>query len=284
MAVQQKKAVRNPVILVLIDGLAWQVGHDVMGYLQACRAAGRATLYKLECELPSLSRPLYECVLTGVVPVDSGIVHNGVQRLSSQSSIFHLARAAGLTTAAAAYHWVSELYNRAPYEPVRDRFTSDADLPIQHGMFYHQDDYPDTHLLVDAEVLRLRHRPDFLLIHPMGVDDAGHRAGPQSAAYRHAARQMDGLLADRMPQWLAEGYQVLVTSDHGMGSDCMHGGVLPQEREVPLWVMGNAFSHQAEVAVRQTALCGVMADLLGVAHQKPRCPSLLAHAGDGLEA
>ena len=90
-------------------------------------------------------------------------MHNGVQRLSSQTSIFHLARAAGLTTAAATYHWVSELYNRTPYEPVRDRFTSDVDLPIQYGMFYHQDDYPDTHLLVDAEVLRLRHRPDFLL-------------------------------------------------------------------------------------------------------------------------
>ncbi|WP_239688901.1 purine-cytosine permease family protein, partial [Aquitalea magnusonii] len=31
----------------------------------------------------------------------------------------------------------SELYNRAPYDAVRDRLTDDASLPIQHGLFYH---------------------------------------------------------------------------------------------------------------------------------------------------
>lgn len=266
----------NPVILILVDGLAWQVGHDVMGYMQACRAAGLATLYRVQSELPSLSRPLYECVLTGATPVQSGVVHNRVQRLSNQQSIFHLAQAAGLRTAAAAYHWVSELYNRAPYDAVRDRFTDDAALPIQHGIFYHQDDYPDEHLFIDAQVLRLRHQPDFLLIHPMGVDDAGHRSGLDSPIYRNAARRMDGLLAHWLPQWLAEGCQVLVTSDHGMGREGMHGGYLPEEREVPLWVLGERFSHQSDVPVRQTELCGVVADLLGLAHNKPQCAGLLA--------
>ena len=266
----------NTVILVLVDGLAWQVGHDVMGYMQACRAAGLATLYRVESDLPSLSRPLYECVLTGATPVQSGIVHNHVQRLSNQQSIFHLARAAGLRTAAAAYHWVSELYNRAPYDAVRDRFTDDASLPIQHGIFYHQDSYPDEHLFVDAQVLRVRHKPDFLLIHPMGVDDAGHRSGLDSKDYRTSARRMDALLSRWMPIWLAEGCHVLVTSDHGMGCDGMHGGVLPQEREVPLWVLGQRFSHKPDVQVRQTELCGTMAELLGVPHDKPLCTGLLA--------
>lgn len=68
----------------------------------------------LSCALPSLSRPLYECILTGATPVESGITHNGVSRLSRQESIFHLARAGGKRTAAAAYHWVSELYNQSP--------------------------------------------------------------------------------------------------------------------------------------------------------------------------
>ena len=85
--------------------------------MQAYVGAGRAALYKLECELPSLSRPLYECILTGVPPIQSGIVHNQVARLSNQRSIFHYATDAGLSTAAAAYHWVSELYNRTPFDP-----------------------------------------------------------------------------------------------------------------------------------------------------------------------
>ena len=59
-----------------------------------CRVSriGNATLYSLSCELPSLSRPLYECILTGVRPVDSGVVHNQVVRLSHNDSIFSLAQ------------------------------------------------------------------------------------------------------------------------------------------------------------------------------------------------
>ncbi|MDN0083308.1 alkaline phosphatase family protein [Crenobacter sp. SG2305] len=266
----------SKVILVVIDGLAWQVAHDGMGYLQGLREAGLASLYRLECALPSLSRPLYECILTGVPPVESGIVHNDVVRLTSQESIFSLARASGRKTAAAAYHWVSELYNRAPYDAVRDRFTDDATLPIQHGVFYHCDDYPDDHLLVDAESLRRRHAPDFLLIHPMNVDDAGHRYGLDSAQYRNAGRRFDKLLSTYLPHWLAEGYQVLVTSDHGMNNDRTHGGLLPEERQVPLFLLGNRFSHRPEAPVRQTELCGIAADLLGLSHNKPRNPELLA--------
>ena len=98
---------KHNVILVVLDGLNYEVARHAMGHLQAYVGAGRAALYKLECELPALSRPLYECILTGVTPIDSGIVHNNVSRLSSQRSIYHYATDAGLKTAAAAYHWVS---------------------------------------------------------------------------------------------------------------------------------------------------------------------------------
>lgn len=99
-------------ILVVLDGLNYQVAEHALGHLQAYCMAGRGALYCLQCELPALSRPLYECILTGVKPIDSGVVHNDVVRLSTQRSIFHYARDAGLSTAAAAYHWVSELYNQ----------------------------------------------------------------------------------------------------------------------------------------------------------------------------
>ena len=269
---------RSKVILVLVDGLAWQTAYDGMGFLQGLCAAGRASLYRLECELPSLSRPLYECILTGAAPVDSGIVHNSIAHLSSQQSIFHLARGAGLTTAAAAYHWISELYNRTPYVAHRDRFTDDANLPIQHGIFYHTDEYPDSHLLIDADTLRARYNPDFLFVHSMNVDDAGHRFGYDSPQYRNAGRTIDGLLSLEIPKWLACGYQVVVTSDHGMNNDRSHGGLLPEERQVPLFVIGTRFNHAggaATVPVRQTEICGLVADLLGLNHAQPHMPALL---------
>ncbi len=266
----------SKVILVLIDGLAWQVAHDGMGYLQGLCEAGRASLHCLDSALPSLSRPLYECILTGATPVESGIVNNGVARLSTQQSVFHLARDAGLVTAAAAYHWISELYNRTPYLAVRDRFTDDASLPIRHGVFYHDDSYPDEHLLLDAEMLRRRHDPDFLFIHPMNVDDAGHRHGYDSPQYRNAARRIDTQLATYLDVWMELGYQVIVTSDHGMNNDKTHGGVLPEERQVPLFALGDRFRHDGAAAPLQTQICGIVADLLGLRHGKANNREILA--------
>lgn len=81
-------------ILVVLDGLSNQVAQHAMGYLHAECSQGNGFYYRMTCELPSLSRPLYECILTGVPPVRSGIIHNGVSRLSRERSIFHFARAA----------------------------------------------------------------------------------------------------------------------------------------------------------------------------------------------
>ncbi|MFF7707943.1 alkaline phosphatase family protein [Pseudomonas sp. NPDC007930] len=265
----------HKVILVILDGLAYQVATHAMGHLQAYVQAGRAQVYRLQCELPALSRPLYECILSGAAPIDSGIVHNDVTRLSNQRSLFHLARAAGRSTAAAAYHWVSELYNRSPFDAVRDRHTEAPELPIQHGHFYYADHYPDSHLFVDAESLRLRHAPDVLLVHPMNIDDAGHQHGLDSPQYRNAARRADILLADYLAGWLAAGYQVLVTADHGMNADRSHNGLLPEEREVPLFVFGEGFSLNPNARPRQTELCGTVCSLLGIPHTKPLCQELL---------
>lgn len=262
-------------ILVVVDGLSYQVAEHALGHLQAYCAAGRGALYRLHCELPALSRPLYECILTGVTPINSGVVHNDVVRLSTERSIFHYARDAGLSTAAAAYHWISELYNRAPFQAARDRHSETPELPIQHGHFYYEDHYPDSHLFADAESLRLRVSPDFLLVHPMNIDDAGHKHGLDSSQYRNAARRADILLAEYLQRWLDDGYQVLVTADHGMNNDRSHNGLLPEEREVPLFVLGSAFSLDPAARPKQTELCGALCELLGVAHDKPLCPELL---------
>lgn len=262
-------------ILVILDGLSHSVAEHAMGHLHAWCAAGRGAFYRLDCELPALSRPLYECILTGVPPIDSGIVHNDVVRLSTERSIFHYARDAGLRTAAAAYHWVSELYNRAPFHAARDRHSETPELPIQYGHFYFEDHYPDSHLFADAESLRLRHDPGFLLVHPMNIDDAGHKHGLDSSQYRNAARRADILLAEYLQRWLEAGYQVLVTADHGMNNDRSHNGLLAEEREVPLFVLGSAFSLDAAARPKQTELCGTLCELLCVPHDKPACRELL---------
>ncbi|MGY8870152.1 MAG: alkaline phosphatase family protein [Pseudomonadales bacterium] len=266
----------NKVILVVLDGLEYNTAAQCMGFLHALKEQGKATLYKLQCELPSMSRPLYETILTGTLPIESGIVHNHVVRNSTQTSVFSLARENSLTTAAAAYHWFSELYNCAPYDAARDRYTEAPEQLIQYGCFYHQDHYPDSHLYLDGEWLRRKYDPDFLLVHPMNIDDAGHRAGFDSAHYRNTARHSDMSLSYHLPEWIAAGYQILITADHGMNSDKSHGGTLPEERDIPLFVIGERFSHQADCSPAQTEICGVVCDLLGIKnHQKPVASGLL---------
>ncbi len=191
-------------ILIVVDGLGFQAASSCMGFLLGMVEAGRASLYRMECELPSVSRPLYECILTGTPPVESGIVHNNIVRNSHHESIFSLAKQAGKTGAAAAYHWVSELYNSAPYRPAFDRFTIDPAKTIPYGCFYHRDDYPDDHVFLDAEWLRQRYNPDFLLIHPMGIDHTGHLYGGESSQYRNAVRMIDAVISDFIPGWIHE--------------------------------------------------------------------------------
>ncbi len=264
------------VILVVLDGLAYETAEQCMGFLQGLKEQGTATLYKMQCELPSKSRPLYETILTGVPPILSGIVHNEVERNSNQKSVFSLARDAGLISAAAAFHWFSELYNRSPYDAVRDRHTEDPEQLIPYGCFYHGDHYPDSYLYLDAESLRRRHNPDFLLIHPMNIDNAGHRDGPNSAHYRNTVRRSDGELSKYLPTWIEAGYQIMITSDHGMNADKSHGGILSEERDVPLFVVGKRFTHLQSCAPKQTDICGSVCELLGIqAHGKAVAENLM---------
>ncbi|MFQ3230529.1 alkaline phosphatase family protein [Reinekea sp.] len=264
------------VILVVLDGLNYVTAKNCMGFLSGLIEQKIATLYRVPCELPSMSRPLYEAILTGVAPVHSGIVNNHIVRNSNQHSVFSLARDSGLTTAAAAYHWFSELYNRSPYDAVRDRFTNDSTQMIQNAIFYSQDTYPDSHLYLDAEWLRRTYDPDFLLVHPMNIDDAGHRAGLDSAHYRNTARHSDFHLSNYLLPWIEADYQVMVTADHGMNNDKSHGGTLIEERDVPLYVIGDGFTHDESAVPGQLEICGTVCELLGIKnHGKPIADKLL---------
>lgn len=253
------------VIMVVLDGLRYDVALASMGYLNHLLEVAKAACYKVKSELPSLSRPLYEVLLTGTPSSVNGITGNQTVRLSNQKSIFHIAGEQGLVTAAAAYYWVSELYNRAPFDPIEDREQHDAAKAIQHGKFYYDDTYPDTHLFADAEVLRREHNPDFLYIHPMGIDDIGHRYGGGSKEYRGKAMEADRILAMLLPLWMEQGYEIVITSDHGMSDEGQHGGITSEEREVPFFILGAAFEPGLYSEVMpQLAVAPLICRMLGI--------------------
>ena len=230
-------------VLILADGLRAEIARNYMGYLQAINEAGRAQWRSLNCELPSLSRPLYATLINGQTPLDHGIVSNAQAGQRCGSTVFDDLTAAGGSSAVAAYHWFFELLSGQRFEPARHRHEALPAAGVQAASWYFEDEYPDSHLLADAEHLRRSVNPDLLFIHPMGPDHAGHQFGGESTAYSMCARKLDMMLALLLPTWHAAGYDVLLTSDHGMHADRMHGGPLAIEREVPLvWLpcTGNA--------------------------------------------
>ena len=200
--------------------------------------AGLGAKYKVQGELPSMSRPMYETSMTGLPAHVHGIVDNSIVRRSRCESVFDRCRAQGLTTAAAAYFWMAELYSKAPFDVVHDRYLVNGQGPIQHGIFYFEDQYPDSHLYLDGEFLRRTYDPDFLLLHSMNIDLMGHRFGGGTKEYMDAARTAAEFLARLLPRWLEEGCHVAVTADHGMGPMGYHGGPSPEQRMIPLYLFG----------------------------------------------
>ncbi|MDD2695219.1 MAG: alkaline phosphatase family protein, partial [Anaerolineales bacterium] len=129
------------------------------------------------------------------------------------------------------------LYVRVPYDPVSDREVDDASLLIQHGRYYTQDNYPDIELFASAGTLVRKFAPDYLLVHPMGMDYTGEAYGADSAEYRNQAIRQDMILSTLLLEWMGAGYTVLVTGDHGINADKLHGGITPDVREVPLFLI-----------------------------------------------
>lgn len=254
------------VVLVLSDGLRDDVAAERMGFLEHLIETAQGSRYRVRGELPTLSRPMYETVHTGLPVTQHGIVSNQIVRLSSVPSIFQVAVQNGRTTAAAAYYWFSELYNRAPFDMVDDREVDDAALLIQHGRFYTEDGYPDQELFLAGASLVRKYGPDYLLLHPMGMDHIGDTLGPDTAEYRNNAILQDMLLANLVPEWLQRGYTVLVTGDHGVGADRSHGGTTPDVRMVPLYILPSTGRGKGDTrkTISQLQLAPTVLALLGL--------------------
>lgn len=254
------------VILVLSDALRFDVAMTQMGFLGHLVESKKANLYKVIGELPSLSRPMYETVHTGLPVLEHGIYTNLVVRRSNRPNIFELAIQARKVTAAAAYSWFSELYNHAPYDRINDREVDDPSLLIQHGRFYSEDDFPDIELFATGAMLARRFEPDYLLIHPMGLDYTGEKYGADTSQYRAQARLQDIILASLIPEALERGYTILVTGDHGIDADGIHGGTTPEMREVPLFLIrpnlaGEGYSN---LVPSQLSIAPTILSLLGL--------------------
>jgi predicted AlkP superfamily pyrophosphatase or phosphodiesterase len=253
----------------VIDGLRNDTAAAQMGYMEHLVEHGQAQRNIVIAEMPSMSRPLYETIQTGLPPYMHGVVNNNIVRRSTAPNVFEIARAHGRVTAAAAYWWVSELYNAVPYDPAAHGDVDEPNNTIQHGRFYMSDSFPDLELFLQAERMVRRYEPDYLLVHPMGMDNTGHQFGAHSREYNNHAIAVDQILASLIPGWLERQYNILVTADHGMNENHMHGGSGADVRQVPLYTILSSASAppaptEARGPVSQLCIAPTVLKLLGL--------------------
>lgn len=227
----------NKTVFVLLDGLQSHYAKEHLGYLEHYCEKKKAAKYEVLGELPSASRPMYETIFTGVPVYEHGISNNGIVRLSNQTHLFQLLKQAHKKSLALAYYWISELYLSSPFDVTKDVFHEDLNSCIEKGFFYYEDTYPDSHLYSLASGLMHKEDYDFVFIHPMGIDDAGHKYGAGSKEYSAAILQNDKLLSTYIPMWQQAGYSVVVASDHGMSENGYHGGNSAMQRETALYIL-----------------------------------------------
>lgn len=253
-------------IFVLLDACQYEAGTRNLGYLEHLIDYKMGAKYKVRGELPSLSRPIYATLLTGLSVCKHGITSNETVKVLKSENIFSMCNAAGGVTAAAAYHWMSELYNEVPFQKDEDRIRLRKDGMIGAGIFYWADDYPDSHLFADGEYLRKEYAPDFMLYHSMGIDFWGHRKGAGSPEYESAIANVDTVLSPLMEVWRKEGYQVVITADHGMNELGNHGGTDAAQRDVPLYIFSDAVESGRfeEESVSQLNVAPLLCHLLGI--------------------
>ncbi|MDO4494138.1 MAG: alkaline phosphatase family protein [Clostridia bacterium] len=264
---------KNKVIFVLVDALGFDVATKHFGLMEHLTEAKKCAKYKMKGELPSISRPMYETLMTGLPVWKHGILSNEIVRPSAFENLFSITKAAGKVNAVAGYMWMLELYGAIGrrFDLSKDRFCLNGSGDIMHGIFYQSDFYRDDHLFSDADFLMESYQPDFLLIHPMGVDEFGHMHGSDSKEYSAYAAMNCDLIAQRFTRWTELGYQIVVTGDHGMDPLGLHEGNEPIQRDVPLYIVSDRVEggdFTADPGVTSLCCAPLTLELLGLPRGK----------------
>ena len=92
-------------IFVLLDACQYEAASKYLGYLEHMIDYNKGAKYKVLGELPSLSKPMYATLFTGLPVCKHGVTCNEVGGVLPYDSVFSLCRKAGGRTAATSYSW-----------------------------------------------------------------------------------------------------------------------------------------------------------------------------------
>ena len=262
---------KNKVLLIILDGQPWRNARRLNGNLEGWVHSGAARVWKMRSVLPSTSACCYASIHTGVTPQEHGVYTNETLFRVQFPDIFGQVKAAGGKTGAVTHSFWSIFFNRAPWDFVRDIEYDAPDGPITHGRFHTMTGYgninqmtpSDADLFATLTMLTKRHGIDYGILHTCTLDSMGHRFGQDCVEMDDACARIDGMLAHFLPEWLKDGYEVIVTADHGQSDRGHHGGRSEDQQDVALYWFGGGKGPADDVVLDQLALAPTILTRMG---------------------
>lgn len=192
-------AKEQTVVLVSIDGLRWDYieKHGAPNLKAMAERGVRAQ--KLIPVYPTKTFPNHISIITGLLPVNHGIVDNSFCDKARKNDCYSMGKALGDST------WVKgiPLWNLAKMQGLKSAtyFWPESDA-LFNGMtpdyFYHYSKYSDYQSRVDQIIqwlsLPKAQRPRFIASYFSLVDSMGHEFGPDAPQTRDAVKQLDELM------------------------------------------------------------------------------------------
>lgn len=262
---------QNKLLLIVLDGVPWR-NWDLFGNLEGWVDSGDARKWKMRSVLPSTSASCYASIHTGVAPAVHGVTGNDNVFRVNLPDIFSETRKSGGVTGAVTHSYWSEFFNRAPFDPVRDlEYDEPESNSINHGRFHTMAGYgmhnqatpADADLFATLTMLVERFGIDYGILHTCTLDSMGHR-------FRHDCHEMDSAifhldekLAPYITRWRNQGYEVIVTADHGQNDRGHHGGRSPEQQDFALYYFGEGRGPDADQLLDQRQLAPTVLSRLG---------------------
>jgi len=242
------------VVFVLIDGLRDDTSQkvEIMPFLNELRGQGAwATVHS---RTPSYSDPGWSVLMIGAWPdVSDGPALNLPYETTptwTQDNLFTAAHRNGLETAVSGYYWWEKLI---PQADVDARFYTQG-----------QDKNADREI-VDSALPWLQNGDyQFVLIHILQVDNAGHNeGGPNDPRWNAAATRADDLLKEIVSSLDLSQDTVLIASDHGQIDRGGHGGQEPINLIEPFVLVGAGVNPGEYPDIQMVDVAPTVAALLG---------------------
>lgn len=264
---------RRKLLLILIDGVPYRNWRRLFGNLEGWVQSGEARVRRMRSVLPSTSASCYASIHTGVTPQVHRVWGNEAVRRLDQPDIFSECAKAGLRTGAVTHSFWSEMFQRAPFDLVRDIEYDDETGPIHHGRFHTMTGYGNINQMTPSDVdlfatlTRLCEVKgiDYGILHSCTLDSMGHRFHHDCEEMDNACYALDAMLAPFVHRWRAAGYEVIVTADHGQDDRGHHGGAGEAQQDFAFYYFGEATMPEGEDVLDQLALAPSILTRLGVA-------------------